>query len=94
MNKTIVDLQNPDIIAINGEEYQVYEHTTQWFDFKKNELTMIVNLVKVGEFAVTPTYYLLYINERPNDSENWIFYSYIKDEKIDIHSINFDLPNK
>ncbi len=96
MNKTIVDLQNPDIIVINGEEYQIFEHQSQWFDFKKNELIMIVTLIKVGEFAVTPTHHLLYVNERPNDTENWRFYSLTKDgnKKVDIDSIKIDLTEK
>ena len=71
--KNINDLWNPDLIMINDEEYQVIENTSQWWDSEKDELIMILRLIKVGEKAITPTHYITYFNEDPNNLDRWKF---------------------
>ena len=90
--KNIYDLLNPDLIVINDEEYQVIENTSQWWDRDKDELIMILNLIKVGEEAITPTHYITYINEDPNNLERWKFVKMTEPGAgvIEIESININ----
>lgn len=71
--KNIYDLSNPDLIEINEEEYQVIENTSHWWDSEKDELIMILYLIKVGEEVITATHYITYINEDPGNLERWKF---------------------
>lgn len=45
--KTISALINPDLITINDEEYQVIDNASQWWDRDKDELIMILRLIKM-----------------------------------------------
>ena len=76
--KSIKELKNPDIIAINDEKFQVIENTSSWYHADKEELEMVVELIKVGEKQTTPNYRLTYIYERPDEMK---FFSFDKTSK-------------
>lgn len=90
--KNIYDLSNPDLIVINDEEYQVIENMSQWFDSDKEEFVGILDLIKVEEKNITPTYYISYICEDPNNLERWKFVKMTELGKgvIEIKSININ----
>jgi len=71
--KSIKELKNPDIITINGEKFQVINNTSIWYHTGKEELEMVVELVKVGEKQTTPNYRLTYISERPSERKFFVF---------------------
>ena len=65
--KSIKELKNPDVIELNGEKFQVINNTSLWYHTDRNELEMVVELVKVGEKQMTPNYRLNYIYELPDE---------------------------
>ena len=71
--KPIKELKNPDIVEINGEKFQVINNTSLWYHTDKEELEMVVELVKVGEKLMTPNYRLTYIYERPDERKFFAF---------------------
>lgn len=71
--KSIKELKNPDIIEINGEKFQVINNTSFWYHQDKDELEMVVELVKVGENQINPDYRLIYIYERPDEKKFFVF---------------------
>ena len=71
--KSIKELKNPDVIKINGERFQVINNTSLWYHLDKEELEMVVELVKVGEIQITPSYRLTYIYERPDERKFFAF---------------------
>lgn len=88
--KTLKALRNPDIIEINGEKFQVIENDSGNYDSKKDELGMVISLVKIGEKQMSPTNYLEYIYERPNEMKFFVYdkkKNKSQEQKID--SINF-----
>ncbi|PIN81879.1 hypothetical protein COV11_00805 [Candidatus Woesearchaeota archaeon CG10_big_fil_rev_8_21_14_0_10_30_7] len=87
--KSIKELKNPDIIKVNGEKFQVIENTSIWYHTDKDEIEMVVELVKVGEKIITPTHRLHYVYEKPDDVKKWKFFSYNKDKK-DMEEIKLD----
>lgn len=77
--KSIKELRNPDIIEINGEKYQVVEHSDGLYNSKKDDLGMIIGLVKVGEKTLSPRYYLEYLSKNPKKVR---FFIQDKEQKI------------
>ena len=75
---SIKDLKNPKIILINGEKFQVINNTSLWYHKDKEELEMVVELVKVGSTQTTPNYRLNYIYENPKKIK---FFEYNKNKK-------------
>ena len=71
--KSIKELKNPDIIEINGEKFQVINNTSLWYHTDKNELEMVVELVKIREKQMTSNYRLTYIYERPDERKFFAF---------------------
>ncbi|MBW2970506.1 hypothetical protein KY319_05270 [Candidatus Woesearchaeota archaeon] len=71
--KSIKELKNPDFIEINGEKFQVINNTSLLYHTDKNELEMVVELIKVGEKQMTPNYRLTYIYERPDERKFFVF---------------------
>jgi hypothetical protein len=90
--KSIKELKNPEVITINGEEFQVIENTSTWYHTDKEELEMGVALVKVGIESMGPTHSLHYIYEKSDDIKLWKFFAYNKDTK-EMEEINLDSHN-
>ncbi len=61
---SIKELKNPDIIEINGVKFQVIENTSLWYHTERKELEMVIELVRVGENRMTPSYRLTYFDEK------------------------------
>jgi hypothetical protein len=89
--KSIAALKNPDIVKINDDEYQVITHDSQLWGDERAELIMIVGFVKIGVYALTPTHYLTYINEFPDDISRWCFFSSRDPDSDTIPIETFDL---
>jgi len=73
--KSIKELKHPDIVKVNGKKFQVIYNTSLWYDSEKRELEMAVELIKIGEKGLTPTYRLTYVYEYPKEIK---FFSYDK----------------
>lgn len=71
--KSIKELKNPDFIEINGEKFQVINNTSLKYHTDKDELEMVVELVKVGENQINPDYRLTYIYEQPDKKKFFVF---------------------
>ena len=56
--ESVIGLMNPDIVEINGELYQVIEHTTLRYHFDKQDMESEITIVKVGAGKITPDYRL------------------------------------
>ncbi|MBI4438578.1 hypothetical protein HY640_01455 [Candidatus Woesearchaeota archaeon] len=64
--ETIIrELQNPDVIEVNGEKFQVIDNISLWYHPDKKELEMAIELAKVGDRQLSPKYRLAYVYERP-----------------------------
>ena len=71
--KSIKGLKNPDFVEINGEKFQVIKNTSLWYHAGREELEMVVELIKAGEKQMSPSYRLTYIYERPDVRRFFIF---------------------
>lgn len=59
--KSLEDLRNPDVITINGEQFQVLKHFELFFDDLKKELSMCVELTKCDSKNISSDVRLVYI---------------------------------
>lgn len=88
--KSIKELKNPDIVEINGEKFQVVNNTSLWYHKDKEELEMVVELIKVGEEQMTPNYRLTYIYEKSDERKFFVFDKEKDDWKeIELKSVLF-----
>lgn len=92
---SIKELKNPDIIEVNGEKFQVINNTSLWYHIDKQELEMVVELVKVGQEQMTPNFRLTYIYERPEDMKFFVFNKTSKEFKEQtLKSVKFKSPSR
>jgi len=71
-------LQNPDIVIVNGEKYQVLAHKELFYDKIKLEMDMCIELTSATNPQISAAARLIYVRERPSDVK---FYVY--DENVD-----------
>ena len=76
--KSICNLKNPDKVFINGKIFQVVNRTEGLYDFKRDDLEIIIEMVAIGEESISPSYYQSYMSKEP---EKIKFEIYDKDLK-------------
>jgi hypothetical protein len=88
--KSIKELKNPDVVEINGEKFQVSTISDDLYDEKTEDIEWIVEMTKVGEKTITPSYFLSFMGKEPNKLKFSVYDPKTKGEKEQkIKSIKF-----
>lgn len=75
---SIKKMNKPNMIKINNEMFQIINQTSLWYDRKKDEIEMVIELVKLKEKRLTSDYRLTYIHKKPHTMK---FHVYNKNKK-------------
>ena len=71
--RPIHEVKKHDAVTVNGERYQVLEHTGMDVDELKKDLKMMIQMIKEGHSLLTPTHRITYFSKTPEELHFLIF---------------------